>query len=62
MSQSLLYGEFKWVDNFDETKPFDYDWEVDLEYPKYSHKSHNDCPLAPTHMLVPRGKGVEVKN
>ena len=25
MSQSLLYGEFNWVDNFDETKPFDYD-------------------------------------
>ena len=25
MSQSLPYGEFKCVDNFNETKPFDYD-------------------------------------
>ena len=53
MSQSLPCGEFKWVENFDETKPFDYDpskgigyiHEVDLDYPKNLHEYYNIFPL-----------------
>ena len=26
--------------------------EVDLEYPKHLHKSHNDCPFAPEKLTV----------
>lgn len=26
--------------------------EVDLEYPEHLHDSHNDYPLAPSHMVV----------
>ena len=26
--------------------------EVDLEYPHNIHDSHNDCPLAPEHLVI----------
>ena len=63
MSRSLPYRGFKWVDKpfirkvGDKNvlnKPKDKGWilEVDLEYPNYLHKSHNDYPLAPDKLAV----------
>ena len=56
MSQYLLYGGFKWlnqkeIDKFDvnsisENSSNGYILEVDLEYPNELHQLHNDYPLA----------------
>ena len=55
MSEYLLYGEFKWLENVDgfdvnsinEKSDTGYFLEVDLEYPDELHELHNDYPLAP---------------
>lgn len=62
MSQPLPSGLMRWLDE-DEIKYFDlhklsvdsdkgYMLEVDLEYPKELHESHNSYPLAPSHKTV----------
>ncbi len=50
MSRPLPYGGFKWVKKMAKNKG--YILEVDLEYPKELHKSHNDYPLAPERLAV----------
>ena len=62
MSQKLPYKNFRWVDEKnlvgldptllgaeDETG---YILQVDLEYPKELHNSHNDYPLAPENITI----------
>ncbi|CAH1099678.1 unnamed protein product [Psylliodes chrysocephalus] len=63
MSQSLPFGDFKWipVDNFDCTLVKDdaskgYVLEVDLEYPHNLHHTHNDLPFCPENIIPPTGK------
>ena len=51
MSQPMPTGGFRWIDSIDELKSTEgYIAEVDLEYPKHLHDSHNCYPLAPIHM------------
>ena len=53
MSQPLPYSGFKWVETLPEPKEGKgYFLEVDLEYPKELHESHNDYPLAPERLAV----------
>ena len=56
MSQPLPYSGFKWKETKDGKFCFEkgkgYMLEVDLEYPKHLHKSHNDYPLAPEKLTV----------
>ena len=64
MSQYLLYADFKWVKNIDEIKQklmnikrnssTGYILDVDLEYPQELHDIHNDCPLAPEKINIPK--------
>ena len=55
MSQPLPYSGIKWKEpkdgkfHFEKGKGFML--EVDLEYPKHLHKSHNDYPLAQKNLL-----------
>ncbi|XP_052799072.1 uncharacterized protein LOC128230668 [Mya arenaria] len=66
MSQQLPTGFFKFlekeeIDTFEPEKiPEDgskgYIPEVDLEYPKHLHDSHNDYPLAPERKFTPNEK------
>ena len=58
MSQYLPVNNFKWsktnLNKILNTKPdsdVGYILEVDLEYPKELHKSHNDYPLAPENLI-----------
>ena len=61
MSQYLLYGIFKWlnqkeidkfvVNSIGENSPTGYILEVDLEYPDELHEIHNDYPLPPKKNL-----------
>jgi len=56
MKQKLPVGSFEWVGEMDEmpnTYEFGYVLEVDLEYPKELHETHNDYPLAPEKMVPP---------
>ena len=64
MSQPLPIGEFGWLSN-DEINSLDlhsirpdskqgYILEVDLEYPKELHDSHDAFPLAPESLIVPK--------
>ncbi len=59
MSRPLPYSGFKWRTRNSEgggmikaEKGKGYILEVDLEYPKELHKSHNDYPLAPEKLAV----------
>ena len=62
MSQSLPYGEFKWltddqissfcVNNISDESEHGYFLDVDLEYPENLHDRHSDYPLAPESMIV----------
>ena len=64
MSQYLPYADFKWVKNIDKTEQklmqikkdssTGYILEVDLEYPKKLHDIHNDFPLAPQKINIPK--------
>ena len=62
MSQYLLYGGFKWlnqkeIDKFDENSisensSIGYILEVDLEYPNELHQLRNDYPLTPEKLEI----------
>ena len=64
MRQYLPISNFKWVKNIDKIKQklmniknnssTGYVLEVDLEYPKKLHDIHNDYPLAPEKMNIPK--------
>ena len=64
MSQYLPYANFKWVKNIDRIEQklmqikkdslTEYTLEVDLEYPKKLHDIHNDHPLAPEKINIPK--------
>ena len=54
MMQPLPVGDFHWM-NDEELKNWkDYPCilEVDLDYPKELHKTHNDFPLAPERLMI----------
>ena len=64
MSQYLPYANFKWVKNIDKIKQklmniksnssTGYVLEVDLEYPQELYDIHNDYPLAPEKINIPK--------
>ena len=64
MSQYLSYANFKWVKNIGKIKQklmnmksnssTGYILEVDLEYPQELHDIHNDYPLAPEKINIPK--------
>ena len=64
MSQYLPYADFKWVKNIYKIKQklmniksnssTGYILEVDFEYPQELHDIHNDYPLAPEKINIPK--------
>ena len=64
MSQYLPYADFRWVKNIDKIKQKlvniksnssnGYTLEVDVEYPQELHDIHNDYPLAPAKIDIPK--------
>ena len=66
LSESLPYGNFKWLTEMEvksfilENVPFDseigYILEVDLTYPEDLHDKHTDFPLCPENKIPPGGK------
>ena len=64
MSQYLPYANFKWVKDINKIKQklmniksnssTGYILEVDLEYPQELHDIHNDYPLAPEKINIPK--------
>ena len=64
MRQDLPDANFKWVKNIDKIKQklmniksnslTGYILEVDLEYPQELHDIHNDYPLAPEKINIPK--------
>ena len=64
MSQYLPYASFNWVKNIDKIEQklmqikrdssTGYTLEVDLKYPKKLHDIHNDYPLAPEKINIPK--------
>ena len=64
MSQYLPYADFKWVNdinkieqklmNIKSNTPTGYILDVDLEYPQELHDIHNDYPLAPEKINMPK--------
>ena len=64
MRQYLLISNFKWVKsigkieqklmNIKNNSSAGYVLEVDLEYPKKLHDIHNDYPLAPEKINIPK--------
>ena len=64
MSQYLPYTDFKWVKNIDKAKQklmniksnssTGYILEIDLDYPQELHDIHNDYPLAPEKINIPK--------
>ena len=64
MSQYLPYANFKWVKNIDNIEQklmqikkdssAGYIPEVDLEYLQELHDIHNDYPLAPEKINIPK--------
>ena len=62
--QNLPYADFKWVKNIDKIEQklakiksnssTGYILEVDLEYPQELHDIHNDHPLAPKIINIPK--------
>lgn len=61
MCESLPYGLFAWVENFEQCIGGDipddaetgYILKVDLEYSRELHDTHNDLPLYPQHFAPP---------
>ncbi|XP_022180830.1 uncharacterized protein LOC111041004 [Myzus persicae] len=63
MLTELPFKDFEWVDdlNIDVTKIVDnsevgYILEVDIDYPKHLHKTHNDFPFLPLNECPPNSK------
>jgi len=63
MLTELPFKDFEWVDdlNIDVTKIADdsevgYILEVDIDYPKHLHKTHNDFPFLPLNECPPNSK------
>ena len=64
MSQYLPYANFKWVKNIDKIKQklmniksnssTGYILEIGLEYPQNMHDLHNDYPLTPEKINIPK--------
>ena len=64
MRQYLPINDFKWVKNIDKIEQklmriknnssTEYEFEVDLEYPQELHDIHNDYPLAPEKINIPK--------
>ena len=64
MRQYLRISNFKWVKNIDKidqnlmniknNSSTGYVLEVDLEYPQKLHDIHNDYPLAPEKINIPK--------
>ena len=64
MTQYLHYADFKWVKNINRIEQkliwiknnssTRYVLEVDLEYPQELHDIHNDYPLAPEKINIPK--------
>ena len=64
MRQYLPISNFKWIENIDKIEQklmniknnssTGYVLEVDLEYPKKLHDIHNDYPLAPEKINIPK--------
>ena len=64
MSQYLPYANFRWIKDIDKIKQklmniksnssTGYILEVDLEYPQELHDIHNDYPLAPKKINIPK--------
>ena len=64
MNEYLPYVDFKWVENIDKIKQkliiiksnssTGYTLEVDLEYPQELNDIHNDYPLAPEKINIPK--------
>ena len=64
MRQYLPINDFKWVKNIDKIEQklmriknnssTGYEFEVDLEYPQELHDIHNDYPLAPEKINIPK--------
>ena len=64
MSQYLPYANFKWVKNIDKIKQklmnikinssTGYILEIDLYYLEELHDIHNDYPLAPEKISIPK--------
>ena len=64
MSQYLPYANFKWVKNINKIEQklmqikkdssTGYILEIDLEYPEELHDIHNDYPLAPEIINIPK--------
>ena len=54
MSKKLPTGGFKWMteEELQEWRSYGCILEVDLEYPKELHASHNDYPLAPERLMI----------
>ena len=65
MSKKLPIRNFKWLDKddiskfndelikkYDENSDIGYIFEVDIEYPKHIHMSHNDLPFLPERMKI----------
>ena len=63
-SQYLPYANFKWVKNIDKIEQklmnkksnssTGYILEADLEYPQQLHDIHNDYPLVPEKINIPK--------
>ena len=64
MTESLPYGDFKWVKNVDrpnffqvsDDNEFGFILEVDLAYPEHLHDAHKDLPFCAEHMAPPGSK------
>ena len=56
MSECLPYGQFEWLENFNELDIMSINEkifpEVDLKYPDELHDLQNDYPLAPEKLAV----------
>ena len=69
MSQKLLIGGFKWVentsqfskdfiDNFNEDNDEGYFLEVDIQYPEKLHSPNNDLPFLLERMKIEKFKNL----
>ncbi|XP_043480291.1 uncharacterized protein LOC122509991 [Leptopilina heterotoma] len=64
MIQSIPYGGFEWIENFDNSFDFNvsddevigYILEVDLDYPDNLHDKHSDFPFCPERSKPPGSK------
>ncbi|XP_060855571.1 uncharacterized protein LOC132933276 [Metopolophium dirhodum] len=63
MLTELPFKDFEWVDDLDidvtkisEDSEVGYILEVDIEYPKHLHKTHNDFPFLPFNKCPPNSK------